>query len=200
MNLPNALTIGRLLLAGVLLLVMSVGRAGVASVAVVIVLAAAATDWLDGHLARAGHGVTLLGQLLDPLADKVLVCAALVSLVETRLPGAPRGLVPAWVVVVILAREFLVTGLRILAGRSGRDISAESWGKHKTIGQIVVILVIFAGLALYQDVLPAVRPAAVADFGRVLQRGAYLLSLAAAAMTVASGLLYLRRHRDLLRG
>ncbi len=197
MNLPNALTLGRLGLSGLLLALLRMDARGSATVAVLVFLAAAVTDWLDGRLARGRHGVTLLGQLLDPLADKVLVAAALVSLVEIRLPGARHGLVPAWVVVVILAREFLVTGLRILAGRSGRDISAESWGKHKTIGQMAAILAILAGWAVYHDALLHGPPSAMEAWARMLGHGAWALSVAAALMTVISGLLYLHRHRDL---
>lgn len=197
MNLPNALTLGRLGLSGLLLALLKMDARGSATAAVLVFLAAAVTDWLDGRLARGRHGVTLLGQLLDPLADKVLVAAALVSLVEIRLPGATHGLVPAWVVVVILAREFLVTGLRILAGRSGRDISAESWGKHKTIGQMAAILAILAGWAVYHDALLHGQPSAMEAWARMLGHGAWALSVAAALMTVISGLLYLHRHRDL---
>lgn len=200
MNLPNALTFGRLVLAGGLLLLLSCPTKGSASAAVLVFVLAAITDWLDGRLARGAHGVTLLGQLLDPLADKVLVAAALVSLVEIRLPGAERGLVPAAVVVVILTREFLVTGLRILASRSGRDISAESWGKHKTIGQMAVILAILLGWAIYRDVLPHSNPTALEVWGQILQHGALTLSMAAATMTVISGFMYLHRHRDLWHG
>jgi len=199
-NLPNALTLGRLALSGVLLVLLGVEEPGCATAAVLVFLAAAVTDWLDGRLARRTYGVTLLGQLLDPLADKVLIAAALVSLVELRLPDAGRGLVPAWVVVVILAREFLVTGLRILAGRSGRDISAESWGKHKTIGQMAAVVAILLGWAMYRDVLPRWCPSALGGWGLWLQRGALMLSVAAAVMTVVSGLQYLYRHRDLWGG
>lgn len=100
--------------------------------AVVIFLTAAATDWLDGFLARRRGEVTTLGALLDPLADKLLTASAFISLVELRLA-------PAWMVVVIVGREFAITGLRSVAAAQGLIISASRWGKSKTASQIVAI-------------------------------------------------------------
>lgn len=199
MNLPNLLTAGRLALAAVLLALMSSEAPLAASGALMVFAVAAATDWLDGHLARSGHGITLLGQMLDPLADKVLVCAALVSFVEIRLPGARHPMVPAWIVVLILAREFLVTGLRILAMREGRDVSAGAWGKHKTIWQLAAILAMLGGLAIQRDALPRWAPDLVETFSRWLAAAAYVLALLVAGITVLSGLAYAIGHRDLLR-
>ncbi len=101
-------------------------------IAVVIFLVAAGTDWLDGYLARARGEVTSLGQLLDPIADKLLTASAFISLVELRLA-------PAWMVVVIIAREFAVTGLRSVAAVRGVVIPASRWGKLKTTTQVVAI-------------------------------------------------------------
>ncbi len=103
-------------------------------VAVGIFLTAAATDWLDGYLARRRGQVTTLGVLLDPIADKLLTSSAFISLVELQLA-------PAWMVVVIVGREFAVTGLRGIAATSGILIPASRWGKYKTASQIVAITV-----------------------------------------------------------
>jgi CDP-diacylglycerol--glycerol-3-phosphate 3-phosphatidyltransferase len=101
-------------------------------VAVVIFLVAAATDWLDGFLARRRGQVTTLGTLLDPIADKMLTVSAFIALVELRLA-------PAWIVVVIVGREFAVSGMRSIAATRGLIIAASHWGKSKTVAQIVAI-------------------------------------------------------------
>jgi CDP-diacylglycerol--glycerol-3-phosphate 3-phosphatidyltransferase len=103
-----------------------------AVVAVVIFLTAAATDWLDGYLARRRDEVTTLGTLLDPIADKLLTVSAFISLVELRLA-------PAWMVVVIVGREFAVSGMRSIAATRGLVIAATPWGKYKTVMQVVAI-------------------------------------------------------------
>jgi CDP-diacylglycerol--glycerol-3-phosphate 3-phosphatidyltransferase len=101
-------------------------------VAVVIFLVAAATDWLDGFLARRRGEVTTLGKLLDPIADKLLTVSAFISLVELQLA-------PAWMVVVIVGREFAVSGMRSIAATRGVVMDASVWGKYKTISQVVAI-------------------------------------------------------------
>jgi CDP-diacylglycerol--glycerol-3-phosphate 3-phosphatidyltransferase len=99
---------------------------------VAIFLTAAATDWLDGYLARKRGEVTTLGTLLDPIADKLLTVSAFISLVELRLA-------PAWMVVVIVGREFAVSGMRSVAAARGLVMAASSWGKVKTVAQVVAI-------------------------------------------------------------
>lgn len=101
-------------------------------VAVVIFLTAAATDWLDGYIARARGQVTTLGTLLDPIADKLLTVSAFVSLVELQLA-------PAWMIVIIVGREFAVSGMRSVAAARGLVIAASNWGKLKTFTQVVAI-------------------------------------------------------------
>lgn len=101
-------------------------------VAVMIFLVAAATDGLDGYLARSRGQVTTLGKLLDPIADKLLTVSAFISLVELQLA-------PAWMVVVIVGREFAVSGMRSIAASRGIIIAASVWGKYKTVAQIVAI-------------------------------------------------------------
>jgi len=104
-------------------------------VAVVIFLVAAATDWLDGYLARTRGQVTTLGKLLDPIADKLLTSSAFISLVELRLA-------PAWMIVVIVGREFVVSGMRSIAASRGWVMAASRWGKYKTASQVVAIVLL----------------------------------------------------------
>lgn len=192
MNIPNALTISRLGLAALVLLLLSIPPYPlVRSLAFVFFVCASITDYLDGHLARNVYGITSFGRLMDPLADKVMVCAAFVSFVEL-------GMVPAYIVVIIISREFLVTGLRLLAVERDQIISAGKWGKHKTVWQIVAIIVILLGLAIRADLLRGMDPAILVPFDQAFAYIAYAISIGVALITVASGYLYFMEHRDLL--
>lgn len=197
MTVPNALTLSRFFMAAVLMALLYLEFPFSKTLALTVFVIAALTDWLDGRLARNVYGVTPFGSLLDPLADKVLVCAALVSFVEIRVPGATRPIIPAWIAVLILSREFLVTGLRVLAGQQGRHIPAGAWGKHKTIWQLVVIIAVLSGLVLQQDILPRVAPGVLDVFSHYFAATAYVLALGMATITVISGAVYFREHRDL---
>lgn len=132
-NLPNAITLSRLVLTAIF--VVAMGTEGLAGrvTALVTFAIAAASDWLDGYLARRLGLVTPLGKLLDPLADKILVCAAFVFL-------SIEQLAPGWVTAVIIAREFLVTGLRQIAIEAGEVLAADRLGKWKTTCQLVFII------------------------------------------------------------
>jgi len=144
-NLPNKITLARIFLVPVvmffLLVRFNLGQfqfgQGVITVseiiAALIFILAAVTDGLDGYIARKRKLVTNLGKLLDPLADKLLISAALISLVEMQR-------LDAWVAIVIISREFAVTGLRMIAAAEGQVIAASPWGKLKTIVQIVAIV------------------------------------------------------------
>ena len=140
MNLPNSLTVARIFLVPLLVSVLLTKFEGrlVAGFPVEVVAAAifglaSLTDWLDGYLARRRHQVTWLGQILDPLADKLLISATLISIVQL-------GLAPAWMVVVIIGREFAVTGLRSIAYARGVAMPASPLGKIKMVAQVVAIL------------------------------------------------------------
>lgn len=196
MNIPNALTLSRFVLSA-LMLACLVAEAPYAKTAALLTFGVAAiTDALDGILARRVYGVTAFGSLLDPLADKVMICCALVGLVQLQQ-------VQAWIVVVILSREFLVTGLRVLAGSQGRILPAGVWGKHKTVWQIALILLILAGLSLRADWLPGRIPDYAGFLARVepgwntLVRWAAILT---AGITVVSGIQYFFEHRELFAG
>lgn len=144
MNLPNVLTLSRLGLAAVMMGLLTVPIPYAKSAALLVFAVAGITDYLDGYLARKQNLISAFGRLMDPLTDKVMVCAAFVSFVEINVMhnGRSVALVPAWIVVVIVAREFLVTGLRLLAANRGNIISAGKWGKHKTVWQIVAIVIL----------------------------------------------------------
>ena len=151
MNLPNALTVIRIFLVPLLVVVLLTefeGRMilGVRKemVGAVIFALASLTDWLDGYVARRRKQVTALGQIIDPLADKLLISAALVSLVQ-------MGLAPAWMVAVIIGREFAVTGLRSLAYNRGLIIAASPLGKTKMVAQVVAILLLILGREYLQQ-------------------------------------------------
>jgi CDP-diacylglycerol--glycerol-3-phosphate 3-phosphatidyltransferase len=131
-NLPNALTLLRIFLVPFLVVVLLTKFEGREIVGLTIFLLATATDFFDGWLARRRGEITTLGTLLDPIADKLLISAAFISLVEV-------GLAPAWMVVVVVGREFAVTGLRSIASGQGIVIAASKWGKAKMASQITAI-------------------------------------------------------------
>ncbi len=138
MNLANKVTISRIVLVAVFIIVLAMGMR-IANVeygkyiAALIFIIAACTDGIDGYIARKRKQVTTLGKFLDPLADKLLVTAALIWLVE-------KGDILSWVAIIIIGREFIVTGLRLIAAGEGVVIAASVWGKLKTIVQIVAIV------------------------------------------------------------
>ncbi|MGE5397924.1 MAG: CDP-diacylglycerol--glycerol-3-phosphate 3-phosphatidyltransferase [Chitinophagales bacterium] len=135
LGLPNIITLGRIVLIPVFMLFLLVRIPYGGYLAAAVFTLAALTDSLDGYIARRNRQVSKLGIFLDPLADKLLMTAALVSLVELHQ-------VPAWIAFIILAREFAVTGLRAVKAEEGVVIPASKWGKAKTVTQIIAILVV----------------------------------------------------------
>ncbi len=136
MNLANKLTILRMFLVPVFLLFMAVkGIPYAGIIATIIFILASLTDKLDGYIARSRNQITNFGKFMDPLADKLLVTSALVSLVELQL-------LPAWAAMVIIAREFAVSGLRTVAASEGLVIAASNWGKAKTVIQMIAIILL----------------------------------------------------------
>lgn len=114
-----------------------------------IFCAASLTDMLDGKIARARNLVTNFGKFMDPLADKLLVCSAMICLI-------PSGQLPAWVVIVIIAREFIISGFRLVAADSGIVIAASYWGKFKTVSQMFMVIVLIADLGGVFDTIGTV--------------------------------------------
>ncbi|MBU5437645.1 CDP-diacylglycerol--glycerol-3-phosphate 3-phosphatidyltransferase [Tissierella sp. MSJ-40] len=133
MNLANKITLIRVLLVPVFMVVFYLDSAYSTYIAAAIFIIASLTDTLDGYIARSRNMVTNFGKFVDPLADKVLVSAALISLVEL-------GKIPGWIVVVIIAREFTITGFRVIAASEGITIAASPLGKFKTITQLIAII------------------------------------------------------------
>lgn len=141
MNLPNKLTILRVLMIPFFVLFMLVDITGTADkwIAVAIFVAASLTDFLDGYIARKYNLVSNFGKFMDPLADKLLVSAAMICLVE-------MGRLPAWIVIVIISREFIISGFRLIASDNGVVIAASYWGKFKTVFQMAMIIVLICNL------------------------------------------------------
>jgi CDP-diacylglycerol--glycerol-3-phosphate 3-phosphatidyltransferase len=137
LNLPHALTLGRILLVPVLVVALTVETPLGSTIAAVVFAIAAVTDGLDGYIARSRHSITNFGKVMDPVADKLMIAAALISLVSLER-------VAAGVAMVIIAREFAVSGLRIAAGQQGVVIPASGLGKLKTIVQVVAVLALIA--------------------------------------------------------
>ena len=186
MNLPNGLTLLRIFIVPILVVVLltpfSESWFGVPRhiLGVALFLGAALTDFLDGHFARSRNQVTRLGQLLDPIADKLLISAALISLVENQLA-------PAWAVVIIIGREFAVTGLRSIAAADGIVISASKMGKFKMLVQVLTVaLLIVSSVAGKPPVGNFGRPFPAIEFWSVPELRAAFQHLFGAAPTTAS--------------
>ena len=137
MNTPNKLTVARMIMVPFLVIFMLTGWGGEANryISFGIFAAASITDWFDGYLARKHNLVTNFGKFMDPLADKLLVCSALICLIEMKR-------LEAWVVIVIIAREFIISGFRLIAAENGVVIAANYWGKFKTVSQMIMIILL----------------------------------------------------------
>src|SRR5436309_8593831 len=137
LNVPNALTLVRILLVPVLVVVLLEATPHGSTVAAAVFAVAALTDGLDGYIARSRRAITTFGKVMDPIADKLLIAGALITLVSLHR-------VAAWVAMVIIAREFAVSGLRVAAGQQGVVIPASPLGKLKTVVQVAAILAVIA--------------------------------------------------------
>lgn len=135
MNLPNKLTLCRVIMIPFFVFFMLTDFVGDAGkwIALALFVIASMTDWLDGYLARKNNLVTVFGKFMDPLADKLLVCSAMICLIEKQV-------LPAWIVIVIISREFIISGFRLIAADHGIVIAASYWGKFKTVFQMVMII------------------------------------------------------------
>ncbi|MCF6314175.1 MAG: CDP-diacylglycerol--glycerol-3-phosphate 3-phosphatidyltransferase [Verrucomicrobiales bacterium] len=195
MNLPNQLTIGRLFLTAFFVAALSLDFPYAKTAALLLFSIAAITDFLDGYLARKHNLITDFGKLMDPLADKVLMASGFVMLCSME---STRSLFPAWIVIAILAREFMVTGLRLVAAAEGKVLAAEKLGKHKTIWQIITVIYFLTFLASedpglqWLDIIfdsKLLGPTIVGN----------LLIAATLILTVWSGIGYLWKNKSLLK-
>ncbi len=196
MNLPNKLTIFRIILVPIMVIIPFLGITGTVSgipiswiIIDLIFILASITDKLDGYLARKNNQITTFGKFLDPLADKILVLAAMTMLVEmTKLP--------AWIPIIVLTREFMVSGYRLVAvEKGGKVIAASKWGKLKTVTQMIAIILAFVDLNPFGEC-----------FLGTLQGGDLILNIIVTGMmiiqtiaTIFSGLDYMKGTKKLMK-
>ena len=175
MNLPNKLTVLRVIMVPFFFFFMlsDVGGAANKWIALVIFCAASLTDMLDGKIARARNLVTNFGKFMDPLADKLLVCSAMICLITT-------GQLASWIVIIIIAREFIISGFRLVASDNGIIIAASYWGKFKTVAQMAMIIVL------------------IADFGGIFTMIGNVLIWVSLILTVVSLIDYVAKNIEVL--
>jgi CDP-diacylglycerol---glycerol-3-phosphate 3-phosphatidyltransferase len=193
MNLPNKLTVSRFGLTVLFLLALFSPLKYNDTLALFFFCLAGVTDYLDGHIARSRNLITNFGKLMDPLADKIMTCSAFIALVEsTHLRADAPVKVGAWMVVVIVARELAITGLRLLAASKNIVLAAERYGKHKTISQITCIIALLVVDACEE------WPLALKNiFAAWVPAFAEIMLWLTVALTLASGVIYLWRNRHL---
>ena len=209
MNLPNKLTVFRMILVPIFIVIGYLGILGVMDLGIafivmdVIFIIASLTDKLDGTIARKKNLVTNFGKFLDPIADKILVISALVMLVEF-------GKLPAWIPIIVIVREFLVSGYRLIAvEKGGKVISASIWGKLKTVTQMIAIILIFVDKFNFFDFLIANtnRNEAMASSIQIYMTQGQLvfnvvtsiIMLISVVATIFSGYDYLKKGKDLFK-
>ena len=137
MNTPNKLTIARMIIVPFLVIFLLTGWGGEANryISLTLFVVASVTDWFDGYLARKNNLVTNFGKFMDPLADKLLVCSAMICMIDLKR-------LPAWFVINIIAREFIISGFRLIAAENGIVIAEIYWGKFKTASQMIMIILL----------------------------------------------------------
>jgi len=201
-NLANKLTMGRIIAIPFFILFMFIGNIYTRVAALLIFILAALTDMYDGIIARHREEVTNFGKFIDPLADKLIVSAAFISFVQLR-----ELAIPAWMVILVISREFIITGLRSVAASRGTIISASLSGKFKTTSQMVVIitllliLIVNAVLKNYWHTTPLELQAFLGwkrVLGYILDRVPYWLMLVVTILTVISGFNYIFKNKQLL--
>lgn len=178
MNLPNKLTVLRVILIPffVAFLLLSPGNEAFKWTALVIFVVASLTDMLDGKIARKYNLITDFGKFMDPLADKLLVCSAMICLIELQR-------IPSWIVVIIIAREFTISGFRLIAADNGKVIAASYWGKFKTTFQMFMVIFMIMNLEM-------------APFPLITQ----ILMWIALVLTIVSLCDYLIKNKDVMSG
>ena len=196
MNLPNKLTILRIILVPIMIIVPFFNIKGemftipIESIIInLIFIIASITDQLDGHIARSRNQVTTFGKFLDPIADKILVVAAMIMLVE-------MGRLPAWIPSIVIFREFLVSGYRLIAVQSdGKVIAASIWGKIKTVTQMIAIILAFIDVNAYG----AIFNGNLTGFSLALNILTTLMMTVSTIAAIFSGWDYIKNGKDLLK-
>lgn len=190
MNLPNKLTILRMIMVPffVAFLLLSDSYEYFKWIALVIFAVASLTDMLDGKIARKYNLVTNFGKFMDPLADKLLVCSALIGLTA-------MGMIPAWMTIVIIAREFIISGFRLIAAEQGVVIAAGYWGKLKTVCQMIMICVMLVVVNPQAFITDGVANGAF----DILTTIANVLLWVSVALTIISLVDYLVKNKDVMK-
>ncbi len=188
MNWANRITLSRLALTVLFVVSLNSSWQYARTTALVIFLIAGLTDFIDGEIARRYGIITNFGQLMDPLVDKIMLAAAFISLV-------PLKAVPAWAATTVVARDFLITGLRLMASAKGRILPAESLGKQKTSWQVITVL-FFLGLFSASELRFANEESVW--WLRAWNQAGPILVWITVALTLYSGLAYAWRHRELI--
>ncbi|MEE8359955.1 MAG: CDP-diacylglycerol--glycerol-3-phosphate 3-phosphatidyltransferase [Candidatus Omnitrophota bacterium] len=189
MNLPNKLTISRIFLTFIFMFLLFSNGAAMKISALIVFLLASATDYFDGKIARERNEITDFGRFMDPIADKFLTIAAFLAFVE-------MGLVPAWMVILIIARELIITGVRLFAATRGKVLCAEVAGKHKTVSQVVAIFAILVFISLRSvgmDTFEVWSNSWEYWFRQLI----FMLMIVTVSLTLISGLSYLWRNKGL---
>lgn len=192
MNLANKLTMLRIFLVPLFLIFIAVKDIPYGTfIATFIFIVAALTDQLDGYIARSRNQITTFGKFMDPLADKLLVTAALISLVELQL-------IPAWATVIIISREFAVSGLRTIAASEGKVIAASTWGKAKTVTQIIAIiaLLIKINISSSKYLIGLIENNEIVEV--FINYGSRFLLFLAVIMTIISGYDYFKKNLKII--
>ena len=184
MNIPNKLTVARMIMVPFFVLFSLTGWGGAANryICLVIFVGASITDWLDGHLARKNNLVTNFGKFMDPLADKLLVSSALIAFIELHR-------IPAWIVIIIIAREFIISGYRLVAADKGIVIAAGIWGKVKTAVTMVMLCIVIADLGRVGVLMPYATEIHIVEM---------VLIYISLILTVVSLIDYLLQNKDVL--
>lgn len=210
MNLPNKLTIFRIILVPILVIISLINIPGTVFgipmnmiIMDIIFVIASLTDELDGHIARSRNQITTFGKFLDPIADKILVLAAMIILVE-------KGMLPAWIPIIVLFREFIVSGYRLIAvEKNGNVIAANIWGKLKTVTQMFAIVLMFLTTHPYFSFVFRAKSEqeAIANSALVyMNTGDFIINILASVLmtisviaTIFSGYEYIKGGKDLLK-
>lgn len=197
MNLPNKLTIFRIILVPIMIIIPFLGIQGeifnipiTCIIIDLIFIIASITDQLDGHIARSRNQITTFGKFLDPIADKVLVVTAMIMLVE-------MGRLPAWIPTIVVFREFIVSGYRLIAVQSdGKVIAASIWGKIKTVTQMIAIILAFIDINKYGAIFTTKELTA---FSFALNLTTTIIMTISVIATIFSGWDYIKNGKDLLK-
>ena len=192
MNLPNQLTTARFFLTGIFVVALSTNWPFHFTAGLIVFVIAGVTDYLDGSIARSRNLVTDFGKLMDPLADKIMVAAAFICLV-------PLHAIPPWVAILVIAREFLITGLRLLAAGKGTILPSERLGKHKTAWQIITVIFFLLLLSLQEWQSAGIISSTLLDpIAFLLPYGGRVIIAVTLGLTITSGFRYLWKHRSLI--